>query len=368
MLESRDAESLFLETSEIIQIAEEELHANITFLQGIESALLHLDQITFHSIVLHPIPWSSIAKRLHSHILYQEAVIHLVGRWNVLCLTTPKNNAMNALDPYTRELCRRKSHDLTFKKKTIEHRLAAYYPTPMHRGLNGDLSCAAYAADIHIWMTIAFFRQWFSYMVIDRRNFVAADGGAALYRTIARGADASYLTGREQGFFHLSFPMSTRGCDAFEYRLRELKWEVAGFVGELVVDLSQWRGCQVPYLTCCRVDREDLPWVESGVTGGTPVTGVGVGGGGVTGDGPVLKMESSDDVGCKMETTTMQMPHFQIPEINMERFYAAPVQNFQNPSGFAIGNGDGNGDCIAGQIDPSCLVKDASQHTSNRNP
>lgn len=57
MLESRDAESLFLETSEIIQIAEEELHANITFLQGIESALLHLDQITFHSIVLHPIPW-----------------------------------------------------------------------------------------------------------------------------------------------------------------------------------------------------------------------------------------------------------------------------------------------------------------------
>lgn len=363
MLESRDAESLFLEISEIIQIAEEELHANSTFLHGIESALLHLDQITFHSIVLHPIPWSSIAKRLRSHTLYQEAVIHLVGRWNILCLTTPKNHAMNALDPYTRELCRRKSHDLTFKKKAIEHRLAAYHPAPMHRGLNGDLSCAAYAADIHTWMAIAFFRQWFSYMVIDRRNFIAADGGAALYRTIARGVGASYLTGREQEFFHLRFPMSTRGRDAFECRIRELKGEVAGFVRELVVDLSRWRGCQVPYLTCCRVDGEDLPWVESVVTGGTSVTSVDGSGGGEGSGGPVLKMES-DDIDCKMETTTMQTPHFHVPEINMERFYAAPVQAFQAPSDFAIGNGDGNG---SGQIDPSCLVKDASQPVSNEN-
>lgn len=270
-LDNRGPESLTQEAEEIVQVAMD-LRATPSAFQRIETELLNFNQMTFHSIVTNPVPWSNIGKRIHSSTIYQEAVIHLVGRWNSI-MTEPY---IETLAPATHQLCEKKHQELVLRKKTIECHMLSYYPESMHRGGSsrsssgsgsgsaddGDLSCASYASDIYTWMALAFFRQWFSHALLDCRNYVSADGGAFLYRVIGAGAD-SYLDAREQAFFNLAFPMSVKGRDAFEEKLREVKVDMQGFVEELLVNRSWYCFAAVPYLTCCQVDREDLPWDDA---------------------------------------------------------------------------------------------------------
>lgn len=267
-LDNRGPESLTQEAEEILQVAVD-LRATPSAFQRIETELLNFDQMTFHSIVTNPVPWSNIGKRIHSSTIYQEAVIHLVGRWNSI-MTEPY---IETLAPATQQLCEKKHQELVLRKKTIECHMLSYYPESMHRGGSsrsssgsaddvGDLSCASYASDIYTWMALAFFRQWFSHALLDCRNYVSADGGAFLYRVIGAGAD-SYLDVREQAFFNLAFPMSLKGRDVFEEKLREVKVDMQGFVEELLVNRSRYCFAEVPYLTCCQVDREDLPWDDA---------------------------------------------------------------------------------------------------------
>ena len=270
-LDNRGPESLTQEAEEIVQVAMD-LRATPSAFQRIETELLNFNQMTFHSIVTNPVPWSNIGKRIHSSTIYQEAVIHLVGRWNSI-MTEPY---IETLAPATHQLCEKKHQELVLRKKTIECHMLSYYPESMHRGGSsrsssgsgsgsaddGDLSCASYASDIYTWMALAFFRQWFSHALLDCRNYVSADGGAFLYRVIGAGAD-SYLDAREQAFFNLAFPMSVKGREVFEEKLREVKVDMQGFVEELLVNRSRYCFAEVPYLTCCQVDREDLPWDDA---------------------------------------------------------------------------------------------------------
>ena len=269
-LDNRGPESLTQEAEEIVQVAMD-LRATPSAFQQIETELLNFNQMTFHSIVTNPVPWSNIGKQIHSSTIYQEAVIHLVGRWNSI-MTEPY---IMTLAPVTQQLCEKKHQELVLRKKTIECHMLSYYPESMHRGGSsrsssssgsaddaGNLSCASYASDIYTWMALAFFRQWFSHALLDCRNYVSADGGAFLYRVIGAGAN-SYLDVREQAFFNLAFPMSVKGRDAFEEKLREVKVDMQGFVEELLVNRSRYCFAEVPYLTCCQVDREDLPWDDA---------------------------------------------------------------------------------------------------------
>lgn len=267
-LDNRGPESLTQEAEEIVQVAVD-LRATPSTFKQIETELLNFNQMAFHSIVTNPVPWSNIGKRIHSSTVYQEAVIHLVGRWNSI-MTEPY---IETLAPVTQQLCEKKHQELVLRKKTIECHMLSYYPESMHRGGSsrsssssaddvGDISCASYANDIYTWMALAFFRQWFSHALLDCRNYVSADGGAFLYRVIGAGAD-SYLDVREQAFFNLSFPMSVKGREVFEEKLREVKVDMQGFVEELLVNRSRYCFAEVPYLTCCQVDREDLPWDDA---------------------------------------------------------------------------------------------------------
>ena len=267
-LDNRGPESLTQEAEDLVQVAMD-LRATPSAFQRIETELLNFNQMTFHSIITNPVPWSNIGKRIHSSTIYQEAVIHLVGRWNSI-MTEPY---IETLAPVTHQLCEKKHQELVLRKKTVECHMLSYYPESMHRGGSsrsssgsgsddGDLSCASYASDIYTWMALAFFRQWFSHALLDCRNYVSADGGAFLYRVIGAGAD-SYLDVREQAFFNLAFPMSVKGRDVFEEKLREVKVDMQGFVEELLVNRSRYCFAEVPYLTCCQVDREDLPWDDA---------------------------------------------------------------------------------------------------------
>lgn len=252
LLQSVDSQSIVLEAKDLVQMADD-IRVSSEVMRALETALLRLDRLIFHSIFWHPAIWANLGIRMRSAVIYQEAVIHLVGTWKALNATT-----INLLEPYTRDLCLKKYQELVLRKKTVESRILCHYPESLHCRTGGNLSCASYANNIYMWMAICFFRQWFSHSIVQRRNYVADDGGAALYRKI--GAADVYLTSQEMNYFNLKFPMSTRGRAVFEAKVRELKEEIRSFVDELLVNNSRYTFDELPHLTCCRVDEEDLPW------------------------------------------------------------------------------------------------------------
>ena len=121
--ESGNPQSLIKEVRETIQVAEELQVSVEGAMKGIEDALLNLDQKLFFTIMMYPASWANLGKRLNSSSIYQEAIIHIVGRWNSLSPV-----AMGTLEPCTRELCKRKHLELLLKKRTIEFRMLSYYP------------------------------------------------------------------------------------------------------------------------------------------------------------------------------------------------------------------------------------------------
>lgn len=251
--ESGNPQSLTKEVRETIQVAEELQVSVEGVMKGIEDVLLNLDQKLFFTIMMYPASWANLGKRLNSSAIYQEAIIHIVGRWNSLSPV-----AMGTLEPCTRELCKRKHLELLLKKRTIEFRMLSYYPPKLQYSTDRDQSCASYANDIHMWMALAFFRQWLCYWTIDRRNHVAHDGGAYFYRTL--GSIDPYLSSRDQAYFNLVFPMSAREYDKFDMGVRELKSDLRTFVLPLLVNHSRYISTQLPYLTCCQVEKAELPW------------------------------------------------------------------------------------------------------------
>lgn len=251
--ESVNPQSLTKEVRETIQVAEELQVSVEGAMNGIENALLNLDQKLFFTIMMYPASWANLGKLLNSSTIYQEAIIHIVGRWNSL-----RPVAIGTLEPCTRELCKRKHLELLLKKRTIEFRMLSYYPPRLQHGTDRDQSCASYANDIHMWMALAFFRQWLCYWTVDRRNHVAQDGGAHFYRTF--GSMDPYLSTRDQAYFNLVFPMSAREYDRFDMGIRELKSDMRTFVLPLLVNHSRYISSQLPYLTCCQIDKGELPW------------------------------------------------------------------------------------------------------------
>lgn len=251
-LQSRDSQSIVLEAEDLVEIAEG-IQASWEAMKALETALLRFDRLTLHSIVWRPAIWANLGIRMRSAVIYQEAVIHLVGTWKALNATT-----IGLLEPYTRDLCLKKHQELVLRKKTAECHILSHYPENLHCGADGNLSCASYANNIYMWMAICLFRQWFSHSIVQRRNYVADDGGAAFYRKI--GAADVYLTSQEMNYFNLKFPMSTKGRAVFEAKVRGLKEEIRSFVDEFLVNNSRYTFDELPHLTCCRVDEEDLPW------------------------------------------------------------------------------------------------------------
>jgi len=169
---------------------------------------------------------------MRSAVVYQEAVIHLMGKWKALNRTT-----IGSLEPYTRNLCQKKYQGLVLRKKPVECHILSHYPRPLHCGAGGNLSCASYASGVYMWMTISFFHQWFNHSVVLCRNYVADDGGAAFYRGIS-GMD-TYLTSQEISYFNLRFPMSTKGRVVLEAKVPKLKEEIRPFVDDLLVNNSR---------------------------------------------------------------------------------------------------------------------------------
>ncbi|BAE63648.1 unnamed protein product [Aspergillus oryzae RIB40] len=109
---------------------------------------------------------------------------------------------------------------------------------------------------------MTYYSQWFCMAVAEDRTYYARDGGAAFYRAIYTGGDA-YLDTEEQANTN-AFHMSVYRAKMLDKALNILKSGMSKFVSVLLVNESHYDPDlmgELPYLTCCKVDDEELPWV-----------------------------------------------------------------------------------------------------------
>jgi hypothetical protein len=225
----------------------------------IETALLS-QGITLHrSIAGSPTAWASLAFRVRSELVFKEAIVHIVGRWN-----EAGEDAKANLAAPIRDLCEHKHEELTQLKNKIESAIIRYYPPQMKRDpqeTSSTFNRQSYANDIMGWMAITLFKHWFSSALVNDRGRHGTDGGFWLYTAIGQGGHA-YLNETEILAFHAKFPMSSKGSAVFRDHLLDIKDDVRKIVAPLLENHSQLEPAEqgIKYLTCTLVKKEELPW------------------------------------------------------------------------------------------------------------
>lgn len=227
-------------------------------------ALLNQNQALYRAIAAKPHAWVDLGMRIKSEVVFRESIVHLVGQWN--SIGPEQKYSDNFLPIVVRKLCERKHSELNVLKAKAEHQIVKYYPATLTRSEAESTSYnrQSYSSDIFGWIAITLFKHWFSAALASDKGRHAEDGGFGLYKAIAAGQDG-YLSSREVNSFHQRVPMTVKGKSVFEKWLDEIKNEVRSIVTPLLDNQSSLslkdEENQTKHLTCCKVAREDMPWV-----------------------------------------------------------------------------------------------------------
>ncbi|KAK5083031.1 hypothetical protein LTR05_006913 [Lithohypha guttulata] len=247
-----------LDCSNLLEVAD--TIAAVTHIREVvDLALLRQDKVLWPSIATNPVVWAELGRRVKSPAIFREAVVHIVGKWKMLSEATK-----GQLRAATKELCQRKWDELELAKRAIEIRIAGHYPEFLCRNHVDKPHRTGYANDIYMWMALSCFRQYVSQSGNDGMNRQAEDGGYAWYKQFSQGGDA-YLDHDAMRAFHTYFPMSSKACSVLESHMNVLKEDMKVFVKDLMVvrthiDPATMEEVIKPWLTCTKVDKEDLPW------------------------------------------------------------------------------------------------------------
>lgn len=233
--------------------------------ETVDLALLQQDAVLWKSIAIDPTAWAELGRRIQSAVIFKEAIVHVVGKWEML-----DGEVRDALPKEVYRLCETKWRELELVKRAVEIRIAGHYPSSLSPKPEDKPQRSAYANDIYMWMALSLFRHYLSQSGNDCKNRMAEDGGYAWYKTFAKGGQA-YLHREDMLEFHRLFPMSSKACGVLEARMIVLKDEVKEFVKDLMVnrthiDPEELEGVENPWLTCVEVKTEDLPWNEEDAT------------------------------------------------------------------------------------------------------
>ena len=255
--DTKNLPTVLRDTMGLVEVAE--FYGAINSLaESVDVALLRQGQILYKSIARNPIAWSKFSCRIQSPTIFKDSLIHLVGQWAMLA-----EEERAELTPVVVEICERRYKYQSSMKQAIELRILGHYPVSMQRTEQDQHGRATYSNNIYSWMAISLFRQWFGQNIVDKKTSTAADGGASIYRQIARGGQA-YLTRAQVADFYLSFPMTRKGRTVFESHLTAYKEEIQAFVQPLMVNntqLEQAADDPLDYLLCLEVKDNDYPWV-----------------------------------------------------------------------------------------------------------
>ncbi|KAL4821167.1 hypothetical protein BDW67DRAFT_172571 [Aspergillus spinulosporus] len=254
-----DGYNSILENCQALAELAEDLQSAEIVCPAINKTLLGFDQQLYRLIAQNPVDWVTLAVRIQSAPIFQESMVHLIGKWSLI-----KKSDRELLPQNIRTLCVQKIHDLNAVKKTIELRIVNSLPRP-----RSDSPQYRETSNYFGWMALTFYQQWLCESFAEGRNHHAADGGAAFYRAIAAGGDF-YLNKLDQDIsqFSASFGAnagSNKGLRELEKDLNELKKGMKGLVGDLLVNRAKYDSAilgELPYLTCCKVSEEEMPPVK----------------------------------------------------------------------------------------------------------
>ncbi|KAI9045342.1 uncharacterized protein KD926_008768 [Aspergillus affinis] len=234
---------------------------------GVDLALRDFGQQLFLMISEDPVGWLFFGNRIRSGLIYHEALVHLVGKWHQL---PSEDQARAALLPeYTENIVIASSRALERTKENVEASLLTY--TPSWISLEADIP---YLVENCMLQAVGIFRQWFCHQVADANSLDNWGARTRLYRTIAAGGNA-YLEDDKLEYLHGS-PIYWGLAEEHEIddNLNLIKDGVKLIVAPLLVNESRYDPQQLgrlPYLTCIRIEVEDIPWnewaVEDGING-----------------------------------------------------------------------------------------------------
>ncbi|RDW72459.1 uncharacterized protein DSM5745_07631 [Aspergillus mulundensis] len=260
LLDNNGLDSILENCQALVDLAEE-LQSSDVVCPAISTTLLGFDQQLYRLIAQDPISWVKLAVRMQSAPIFQESMVHLIGKWGLL-----EERDRETLPKSIRTLCTQKLHDLNGIKKIVELRITKRLPRL--RSDNPHYQ-ETRTSNVFGWMALSFCQQWLCESFAEGRNRHAPDGGAAFYRAVAAGGDASLTRVNQDISQFPSSPRasvgSTKGLKELEKALNELKEGMTGVVSDLLVNQAKYDPeilGELPHLTCCRVSEEEMPPAE----------------------------------------------------------------------------------------------------------
>ncbi|KFY88443.1 hypothetical protein V500_06331 [Pseudogymnoascus sp. VKM F-4518 (FW-2643)] len=223
----------------------------------------------FHSIALEPVRWLNLSINLEDKIIFQEAMIHLVGGIPDEFTSEPFSGVPDDVV----KLVKRKYKEMDDEVSRVSRLLSvlSIYELGIRAGLTDKSS-------FDIWVLASFWREWFT------TNLEAAQTRSRhpeeptiqaklglLYRTIYAGGDA-YLPNQE--VLDVFRPLLQDGAyqtggflqwDTAPFDLTLMKTYASKTVQNLCYNRSQLDPSEsgFTYLTCTHIGNHEFPWVSA---------------------------------------------------------------------------------------------------------
>ena len=252
-----DCQSSILANCQMLLEKAEELHSADVVSRALQTSLLAFDQTLYQLISQDPVSWIKLAVSIQSGSVFQESMIHIVGKWGLL-----EEKERDSLPKSVRSLCAQKIQGLNDIKMAVESQVVNRLPHP-----RSDNAYYRETKNVFGWMALTFYQQWLCQCFVEGRNYHAPDGGAAFYRKIAAGDD-SYLNefGQTIGRFSACLEISNEQQKELKKDLDELKKAMKHIVSDLLVNQAKYDPLLnggLSYLTCCQVREEEMPLPET---------------------------------------------------------------------------------------------------------
>ncbi|KAF4548295.1 Hypothetical protein D9617_29g006710 [Elsinoe fawcettii] len=247
----------------------------------LESALLTQEQKLFAAISQHPTEWIKLATRLSSRIIFKEALVHIVGRYQELAAKpyidkdTPRSKGLTkitSLPPDILEMVKQHHQQLVERIETVHKELATFYPDTLIGEHTSDSTredeknLRQYEKDIKEWMALAMFRQYYALQLPVKAAMTAPDMGFQLIAKFAKGG-IHYLTHTQCAQWHQRFPMSKRAQGLIQNSLDEIKKEISRLVAPLITvncQLIPTKDHPIRWFTCTNIDVGKFEFVQDG--------------------------------------------------------------------------------------------------------
>lgn len=140
-----------------------------------------MGQELHRAIATSPLEWIDLAYRISSAVIFKEALIHVVGRYQKFRHTRADadaeaegaRNLIDTLREPIRDVVELKARQLQLMCQEAEQKIMTFYPPQLQRqSVTGradrdDIGRQSYSTDIFHWMALSLYRHWFSQAIIN---------------------------------------------------------------------------------------------------------------------------------------------------------------------------------------------------------